>query len=723
MHGIGLLAFWQLGSGWMLLWGVAAALPILIHLWSRRRYQQVPWAAMEFVLAAMRRNARRIQLEQWLLLAVRTLILLLFALALADPALALISSWVGHSSGGQTHVVLVIDGSYSMDYRKGEKSLFESAKELASKLVAQGRQGDGYTLVLMGEPPRVVIGEPAFDPQDVQEELTNLPMPHAGANLAATLAEVETILRQAQEKEPRLTQRQVVFLTDLGRTTWGDATSADCGDRLGRIAELARLSLIDLGEPGEQNLAVTRLEADQAISTLASETTFRAEVQSFSSQDQPRQAVEFFVDGVRVGEQSVDLASGGRAGVTFPFRFETPGEHLAEVRLAGDSLPIDDRRWLSVPVREAIRVLCIHGKPGEARHVALALEPRRDNRPRIRVEEAPESALMEADLKQYDCIFLCNVGRFSRDEAQVLRSYLQHGGGLVFFLGDQVQSDNYNQELAGDNAALRVLPARLGQAVREAQYRFDPLDYRHPIVAPFEGFKNAGLLTTPVWKYIELKPFPEAHPALAFAGGGPAIVEEELQRGRSVLFASAASPESVDSSVSPPTPWTAISSWPSFMPLVQEMLQHAIARRNQDRNLEVGDDLTGAFSGVAPQTPLSILLPDGRSERLSISAKGEESQWSYSGGGVSGPYEARLGEPAKSTQKFVLNVNTRESDLERLPADLLPSQFNLDLQSDQPGSTVLSGGAESYFRTLLLCVLGLLACESLLAWRMGRGIA
>ena len=80
-----LFAFWQLGSAWMLLWGLAAALPILIHLWNRRHYREVPWAAMEFLLAAMRKNARRMQLEQWLLLAVRTLIVLLFVLALADP--------------------------------------------------------------------------------------------------------------------------------------------------------------------------------------------------------------------------------------------------------------------------------------------------------------------------------------------------------------------------------------------------------------------------------------------------------------------------------------------------------------------------------------------------------------------------------------------------------------------------------------------------------------
>lgn len=721
MTGVQLLAMWQLGSGWMLLWGLAAALPILIHLWSRRRYQQVPWAAMEFVLAAMRRNARRIQLEQWLLLVLRTLIVILFALALADPAFSLISSWTGRSSGGQSHILLVIDGSYSMDYRVGEKSLFESAKEMASQMVSQGRQGDGYTLLMMGEPPRTIIGEPAYGPQDVQEELAALTLPQAGANLSASLAAVETILRQAQENEPRLLQRQVIFFTDLGKTTWGDAASADCRERLGRIADLARLSLVDLGRPDEENLAVTRLEADQPISTLASETTFRAEIQSFSSQDQPRQSVEFFVDGVRVAEQSVDLPAGGRAGATISYKFETAGEHLVECRLAGDALPIDNHRWLSVPVRESIRVLCIRGKPGESRYVALALEPRKDNKPRIRVEQAPESTLLEANLKPYDCIFLCNVGRFSRDEAQVLRTYLHSGGGLVFFLGDQVQSENYNQELASEDPAKRVLPARLGEASKEAVYQLDPLSYQHPIVAPFEGFKNAGLTTTPIWKYIELKPFPEAKTALAFLGGDVAIVEEKLQKGRSIVFATAASPESRDASSR--NPWTAISSWPSFMPLVQEMLQFAVSRRNEGRNLQVGDELVGSFPAPQPQTPLSILLPDGRSERLSLVAKGDESLWSYSGGTISGGYEARLGTPTKTAQTFALNVNTRESDLERLPADLLPSQFNFDVQGDSSSPAILPGSTESYFRELLLGVLVLLACESVLAWRMGRGKA
>src|SRR5205085_3613179 len=59
----------------------AVAVPLVIHLLFRKRYQIVPWAAVRFLLVAERRHRRRI--DQWLLLALRTLALLLPLFAMA----------------------------------------------------------------------------------------------------------------------------------------------------------------------------------------------------------------------------------------------------------------------------------------------------------------------------------------------------------------------------------------------------------------------------------------------------------------------------------------------------------------------------------------------------------------------------------------------------------------------------------------------------------------
>src|SRR3954462_3183898 len=62
----------------------AASVPVIIHLLNRRRYRVVEWAAMRFLLAARRQNVRRLRVEQLLLLAVRTLLVVLLAAAMCS---------------------------------------------------------------------------------------------------------------------------------------------------------------------------------------------------------------------------------------------------------------------------------------------------------------------------------------------------------------------------------------------------------------------------------------------------------------------------------------------------------------------------------------------------------------------------------------------------------------------------------------------------------------
>jgi hypothetical protein len=720
-----IFGFWQFASAGMLAWGAAALLPIVIHLWSRRKYRQQPWAAMAFLLAAVRASARRMQLEQWILLAVRTAVLILFALALADPRSSLLSAFAGARSGGQTHVVLVLDGSYSMDYRSDDKSRFEAAKELARQLVTAGPQGDGYSLVLMSDPPRIVIGKPAFDKIDVGGEIDALELPHGGASFPATLAQVESVLRQSIERPSRegnLSERRVCIISDLQARTWSEVNSAECRARLGRLENMASLELVDLAQPGENNLAIAQLHIDGAASGLAvvgSELTIAAEVQSFARDDRPRQAVEILVDGQRIADERVDVPAGGRTAVTAVHRFLTAGDHVVEARFADDALPLDNRRWLVVPVRETIRVLAVGGRPGETKHFALALAPRKEDARSLEVVEAPESRLLESDLTQFDCVALCNIGRFTLDQAAALGRYVAGGGGLVVFLGDQVQADNYN-ELLGEGSKPRVLPARLEDLAKTDRngYALDPLDYNHSIVAPFRGFPQAGLFTTPVWKYLRVAPLEGAKVALAFSSGDPAIVESQVGRGRCILVATAASPDSLDRATDPPTPWTALPTWPSFPPLAHEMLRLALSGRGDGRNLLVGEELVATLPGAGAEEFVQLRGPGELTERVPLRNQAGESQWSFGPVVTSGVYEAGSD---STVQRFSVNLDPAEGDLARFDPELLPAQLRREKVDAAADAGPLAGGeTASYFRWLLAAVLGLLAVESCLAWLFGR---
>ncbi|MEX0611945.1 MAG: BatA domain-containing protein, partial [Pirellulales bacterium] len=180
----------------MLGWLAAAAAPLLIHLWSRHRFREAPWAAMQFLLAAMRKNARRMQLQQWLLLAVRTLIIVLVVLAVAEPYG---EPLLAGGSSTPTHHVLVIDGSYSMAYRDEGPSRFERARQLAAAMVRLGRPADTFTVILMSKPARSILDRDVIDHAAVAAQIEALTQPHSGADLAGALTLVQEALSAKSE--------------------------------------------------------------------------------------------------------------------------------------------------------------------------------------------------------------------------------------------------------------------------------------------------------------------------------------------------------------------------------------------------------------------------------------------------------------------------------------------------------------------------------------------
>jgi Mg-chelatase subunit ChlD len=716
----------------MLGWLAAAAAPILIHLLSRRRYREVPWAAMQYLLAAVQKNSRRIRIENWLLLAVRTALVMLVVLAVAEPMVE--RTGLVSRIGQPIHKVLVLDASYSMGYKPTDRSRFDRARQLAEQIVTESSQGDGFTLVLLADPPQVIVGTPSFAPADFLGEIAGLKVTAGGGDLAATLAKVEEVLAGARREYPRLAQAQVYFLTDLGRTSWAPdlnaAAVAEFRERSRRLGEAAAMTVIDLGQASAENLAIDELRLTDPIVTVGQEATLTGEIRNFGREAKSRVALELLVDGQASGERHVDVAPGGRATASFSYRFDAAGDHAIELRSAPDALDVDNHRYLALAVKDQVRVLCVDGRPAAGRFksatgflaVALAPPAGQMHRARVRPEVVGESALLDNDLSQYDCVFLCDVAQFTEREATVLRSYLNAGGGLVFFLGDHVSAESYNRQLgtaAGDER--RVLPARLVAASEQSYYGLDPLGYRHPLVAVFRDSEQAGLLTAPVRKYFKLQ-LPEAtraQVALAIDNGDPLIVDEPIGRGRSILVATSA-----DAS------WTAMPMWPSYVPIVQELLMLAGRGRFQDHNVIVGQPL-GARLAHMPAQGIEVHLPAGEVKKAVVSGEGTGRSWTFPETVASGLFRAApagSGPGIAAAQTFAVNVNTVESDLAQVAPDELAHDVwpgvryfhrtNWRNADETAGDAIVVRSRLHLW--LLIGALGLVAVESFLNWFTGR---
>lgn len=763
----------QIGMLW---WLAAAAAPLLIHLLSRRRYREVSWAAVEYLLAALQKSSRRLRIEQLLLLVIRTLIVVCVVIAVAGPYLEQLGGAL--TAGQPVHKILVIDGSYSMGYKPGEKSRFDLAKRYAHDIVARSSQGDGFSLVLMSDPSRVIVGSPAFVSDDARaalqrlasastgddlsaaerkageddlvKQIDNLKLPHGRGNLADALDRIGDIVTRTRQQSPQLSATEVYFLTDLGRTSW-DLNAASGGqhirEKLTALTDDARVAVVDLGQDHCENLAVTGLRASAPVFTARGTSDFQAEVHSFGSQPHHAQA-DLLVDGQRIQQRPIDVPPGGQQTIAFSHRFDAPGDHAVEVRITGDpldALDIDNHRWLSAAVKESLEVLLVNGEGSreQARYLFNALNPYRDGSESlpVHVVESSDGRLAEQDLHHFDCLFFSNVGRFTPNEARILAGYAKGGGGLVFFLGDRVDARNYNQELGGGRPnAPRLLPVQLDGPADSARYNFDPLGYKDPIVHEFQGNERAGLLTTAISRYFKLKPAESkvgdptspGKPRIALGireTGDPAIVAAPLGGGDArgggglaVVVALPASFANVD-----PASKESWSNWPlkySFQPIVQNLLLAAIGPQGADRNTFVGKPLESSLPANTAASLLSLQRPDGRKEQIRTSARDDVNRWSYADTWLSGIYKAEFPSSAgdsPSGKLFAVNVDTVESDLTKIAMSELPESLTVvpGLNGIDSHPATELGSRAGQQRWFLFVALGLLVLETVLAWWFG----
>src|SRR3972149_6434833 len=91
----------------------AAAIPILIHLLNKRKLRTIEFSTLSFLKELQKNTMRKITLRQWLLLLLRTLIIIFLVLAFSRPALKGNFGTIG--SHAKTTLVIVLDNTASMD--------------------------------------------------------------------------------------------------------------------------------------------------------------------------------------------------------------------------------------------------------------------------------------------------------------------------------------------------------------------------------------------------------------------------------------------------------------------------------------------------------------------------------------------------------------------------------------------------------------------------------
>jgi hypothetical protein len=698
-----LLTFAQVpwGNTMMLWWLSAAALPLLIHLLSRTRFQRTDWAAMRFLEAAWKRHARRLAIEQWIVLALRTVLLLLIAFALADPHWRSNSSQLGKVRS-PVHWVVVLDGTVSMDAKILGETRFDAARKRAREFVGESNDGDSFSLILLADPPVVLVEEPTFDRDTLLDAIQESQRRDTGGHLASTLEVLQRVVAEARRATREKIETRVCFITDFSQATWGALDTPECKRRVASLATETTMRIVEVPSIDEVNdVAIVSAQLRDERSLMDNGVSFDVTLRKISGSVTSRK-IQASVNGVPTANKTVAMV-GSEVRQRIDLDIREPGEYAIELRIDDDTVPVNNRLARHVTLRDRLRVLLLEGQQRTGERLSMVLDPLREQKP-IVVTRTPIRELRNQRLSDFDVVFLVKVSSLDVLESRMLANYLREGGGVVWTVGPGLDvarlSDSWKGVVPGDTLAFGAVSPR-------GDLRLDPGDYAHPILAAFSGQPRSGLISTRVFRHLLVRPQNDSTAVLSLQDSDPIMVSGVVLNGTSETgrWVFVAVPLGRADSEQP---WSELTISPAFVPLVHETVTWAMRRPHTQRTVMVGEPLRFPAS---PTRAAEVIDPSGQRHGL-VADEGQG--FLFDGTVYAGSYQF---ESAGNSLKAVANVEVSETRLERYDSSLLPDV--LQAGDDWGEEFVLRETTQGLplFRFILAASLMLLCTESWLTHR------
>ncbi|MFH0888634.1 MAG: BatA domain-containing protein [Planctomycetota bacterium] len=665
--------------------GLAAIIPLIIHILNRRRYQKIRWAAMDFLLKALHKNRRRLQIENLILLILRMLIIVIFAFVLAKPYLK--SS--ANLAQSDTHFIIAIDNSYSMGYRTGFSNLLDEAKRVSLGLIESLRpeKGDKLSLMTISDRPEILISESSFQMEQAKKKLANLTVSDYATDISKTFLLVKDILSKS------VSSRKILYLiTDNQRIAWNGIRDNETKEALQELIKTCKIKVIQIGDSNNNNV-ISRIYTDTAVITAKKPVTFYAEIHNYSyntsfnearpvrdgSQNSPTDTasvtkdlkVSFLVQGQIYTSSNVTISQNKSVLVPFIYTFNDPGQYRIKIELESDNLILDDDRLYAVSVREGINTLIINGKPSAEpsddeiiflRYALTPLAEAKFNSNGVQSNEDVHFSISpylidvltvsqwlnseEINSDKYTLIIMANVEMISPDRLKNMENFVKNGGGLLIFLGDQVDRTNYNRMLYKEGTGL--LPYSLGEIKGDKTHnetiRFGEIEFAHPAFSFFSSLKERFNALS-IYQYYELLPSPNADKnppdlsgqtgvqpvpidigttvlaRLALVDKPPLIAEKSYGRGKTIVIATSADTE-----------WNLMPVKPMYVMLIDQIALYlsTFTDKMNARNIFVKEPIELLLNKQSQINNYSLKLPKkGTISLLPTSMKKDDSN-SYS---------------------------------------------------------------------------------------------
>lgn len=686
--------------------GVAVLFPLLIHIFNRQKVKKISFSSLLFLRSLEKTRMRRVKIKEYLLLIIRSLIILLVVAAFARPAIrGGFATKVG--AHAKTSVVVLLDNSYSMSYETKDGPVFELAKNRVRSILQQLKEGDEASLVLFASRPKLITSQPTHDFKNLIRYLDE------EARLSAENTGVGEALKSAYRilGDSKNLNQEIYLVTDTEKSGWLDLPRGF----LSPEEREARLYLVDVAPPEKQNLVIEEINFGNQLIEKGKPFQITARVANFTRQPARNLLIGLYLDGKRVSQTDTDIDKDGKSTVKFTPTVEEAGIHVGFFELTDDDLLVDNRRYFAFRIPERIPVLLLGETERDTRHLGLALNPQDAEDADKEVDRMAKGSLSGIDFSKYQVVILSNLSRLTEVQLANLERFVQKGGGVFFVLGDNIDPEFYSNQLLKRFFNLNLKDPLKSTKNVSGFFSFDRINLDHPI---FQVYRDVEKDRFPLIKFYSIFELPEGRDVktiVRFNAGQPALMERSYGAGKVLLLAASVEESQGD-----------LVIHPFFVPLINRAAEYLASDLSRlDEEILVGSRIRRELPADLAGKEVELFDPEMRKTALQPVFQTDKLVLKIDDTDLPGIYDIRASTPSSArgevVERFAVNIDPKDSDPEKIEISEIKQKLEgLSLIHIEPGddieeSILQSRYGKELWKTFLWIAFGLLALEMFLA--------
>jgi hypothetical protein len=403
------------------LWALLAlAIPVIIHLFSFRRFKTVYFSNVKFLKEVKEETASRSKLKHLLVLASRLLALAFLVFAFAQP---FIPAKKAPLSSGKKFVSIYIDNSFSMNAVSNGQSLLDKAKLAAKEIVKNYSADDRFQLLtnnFEGKHQRMVGKEEFLTMADEVE-----PSP-------AVRTYTEIAKRQNEAMSAENSNNKIAYLL------------SDFQQAMGVFApdSFVNYNLIPLAADAQANVYIDSCWFIEPVQLLNQPLNLVVKVSNSGEKDVANNRLAFKLNGQTKTMTELSIAAGSYAVDTLSFVTTQAGWNQAELSISDFPITYDDNYFVAFNALEKIKVLSVYeSRPN------VFLDAVFKDQPEFDFTAVAASAAQPDMLSGNNLVVLDNLKSVPAALSAALNTYISDGGAAVVFPADKCETENYNRFL------------------------------------------------------------------------------------------------------------------------------------------------------------------------------------------------------------------------------------------------------------------------------------